>query len=76
MASAIVGSASAATVISRLAPMPAERRAGVEPGEREEEGAEQEEVHDHQQVTDPVERQRHREDRHEECHRDGAREAR
>ena len=52
IASAMVGSASAATVISRLAPMPAERRARVEAGQREEEGAEQEQVDDHEQVAD------------------------
>ena len=66
MARATVGSASAATVISRLAPMPPNARARVETGQREKERAEQQQVHDREQVADGVERQRHGDDRHEE----------
>ena len=39
-----------------------ERGARVEPGEREEEGPEQQQVHHHQEIADPVEGQRHRQD--------------
>ena len=56
IASAIVGSASAATVISRLEPMPPKAEPGIEPGERQEEGAEQQQVDDHDQIADGVER--------------------